>query len=82
VRGRRSRRCGFRQFQNAEDQFLVPALSILHTLNQIFLPADEMMQILGPEMQQMTIDPVDILNASVKFKINASSKMRSRNALA
>lgn len=68
--------------ENAEDQFLVPALNILHTLNQIFLPADEMLQILGPEMQQMTIDPVDILNASVKFKINASSKMRTRNALA
>jgi hypothetical protein len=68
--------------ENAEDQFLVPALNILHILNQIFLPADQMMQILGPEMQQITIDPVDILNASVKFKINASSKMRSRNALA
>jgi len=68
--------------ENAEDQFLVPALDILHTLNQIFLPADEMIEILGPEMQQLTIDPVDILNASVKFKINASSKMRTRNALA
>lgn len=68
--------------ENAEDQFLVPALNILHTLNQIFLPADEMIQILGPEMQDIVIDPVDILNASVRFKINASSKMKTRNALA
>lgn len=68
--------------ENAEDQFIVPALDILHKLNQIFLPTDEMMQVLGPEGQVIQIDPVDILNADVKFKMNASSKMRTRNAMA
>lgn len=68
--------------ENCEDQFLVPVLNILHTLNQIFLPQDTMIQILGPEMQNYTVDPVDILNASVKFKVNASSKIKVRSALA
>lgn len=68
--------------ENAEDQFLKPALEIMLKLNQIFMPMDQMIQILGPEQQFMTLDPVDILNASVKFKMNASSKMRTRQALA
>lgn len=68
--------------ENAEDQFIVPALNIIHALNQIFLPPDEMIQVLGPKAQLLTIDPVDILNASVRFRMNASSKMRIRGALA
>ena len=68
--------------ENAEDQFIVPMLNILHNLNQIFLPVEQMIEVLGPEMQNLTIDPVDILNASVRFKMNASSKLQTRNALA
>jgi hypothetical protein len=68
--------------ENAEDQFIVPALNIIHSLNQIFLPPDELIQLMGPEAQQITIDPVDVLNASVRFRMNASSKMRIKSALA
>ena len=68
--------------ENAEDQFIVPALNIIHSLNQIFLPPNEMIKVLGQEAQQITIDPVDILNASVRFRMNASSKMRIKAALA
>ena len=68
--------------ENAEDQFLVPALNILLALNQMFLPQQDLIDVLGPESQQITIDPVDILNASVRFKMNASAKMQSKNALA
>lgn len=68
--------------ENAEDQFLGPALSILHSLNQIFLPMDEMQQVLGPEGQFIQIDPVDIGNASVRFRMNASAKMKIKAALA
>lgn len=68
--------------ENAEDQFIVPALNIIHSLNQIFLPPDEMLQVLGPQAQLLTIDPVDVLNASVRFRMNASSKMRIKSALA
>jgi len=68
--------------ENAEDQFLVPALNIIHSLNQIFLPPDEMQQVLGPEAQFVQIDPVDIMNASVRFRMNASSKMKIKQALA
>jgi len=68
--------------ENAEDQFLVPALNILHALNQIFLPMDEMQQVLGPEGQFIQIDPVDVMNASVRFRMNASSKLKIKAALA
>ena len=68
--------------ENAEDQFLVPALNIIHALNQIFLPSDVMQQVLGPEGQFVQIDPVDIYNASVRFRMNASSKMKIKAALA
>jgi hypothetical protein len=68
--------------ENAEDQFITPALNIIHALNQIFLPHDEMIQVLGPEAQFIQIDPVDVLNASVRFRMNASSKMRIKSAMA
>ncbi len=67
--------------QTVEDQFLVPALSTLHALNQIFLPQDEMIRILGPESQQVVIDPVEIMNASVKFHMSASGKLRARSMM-
>jgi len=41
-----------------------------------------MVKILGPEMQQMTVDPVEIFNASVKFSITASGKMKIRQSMA
>lgn len=68
--------------ENAEDQFLRPALDVMLKLNQIFMPMDQMIQILGKEQQFMSLDPVDILNASVKFKLTASSKMKVRQAMA
>jgi hypothetical protein len=42
---------------------------------------DQMIRVLGPEAQFITIDPVEIANASVKFKMNASSKLKTRQAL-
>lgn len=68
--------------ENAEDQFIVPALNIIHALNQIFLPPDEMLQVLGPEAQLIQLDPVDVLNAGCRFRMNASSKMRIKDAMA
>lgn len=68
--------------ENAEDQFIVPMLNTIHALNQVFLPIDQMIQVLGPESQLITIDPVDILNASVRFRMNASGKMKIKAALA
>lgn len=67
--------------ENAEDQFIVPALNIIHQLNKIYLPMDQIIQVLGPDAQFIDIDPVDILNADVRFKMNASSKMRVRQML-
>jgi hypothetical protein len=68
--------------ENAEDQFLVPALNIIHALNQIFLPVDEMQQVLGSEGQFIQVDPVEVMNTSVRFRMNASSKLKVKAALA
>jgi hypothetical protein len=68
--------------ENAEDQFITPLLGILLSLNQLFLPMDEMIQVLGKEAQFVSIDPLDVINAEVKFKMNASSKMRARSSMA
>jgi len=65
-----------------EDQVIVPMLSAMHAMNQIFLDPNTMVKILGPEMQQMTVDPVEIFNASVKFSITASGKMKIRQSMA
>lgn len=70
------------QVENDEDWFMVPMLSALHAMNQKFLDPDEMIKILGPEAQDITIDPIQVLNASVKFKITASGKMKMKSALA
>lgn len=67
--------------QTIEDQFMVPALNLVHALNQVFLPEDEMVRVLGPQAQLVQIDPVQIFNASVRFKLNASSKLRTRQML-
>ena len=40
-----------------------------------------MVRVLGPQSQLITIDPVEIANASVKFRMNASSKLKTRQAL-
>jgi hypothetical protein len=68
--------------ENAEDQFIVPALNIIHALNQVFLPLDEMQQVLGPEGSMIQVDPVDVMNAGVRFRMNASSKLKIKAALA
>lgn len=69
------------QVENFEDQLLVPLLNVMHSMNQKFLSPEEIIQIIGPEGQLLQIDPVDILNASVKFTITASGRMRQRAAL-
>lgn len=62
--------------ENMEDNSVEPVLSHMHRLNTIFLDPDEIIPIVGQE-----IDPVEILNADVQFTMRASSKMQSRTAL-
>lgn len=66
---------------NAEDQFMLPLLNIFWDLNKKNLDPQTAIKILGPEAQQLVIDPVDILNADVRFQMKTASKMKSRSAL-
>jgi hypothetical protein len=65
------------QVENFEDQFMVPVLSSFWMMDQMFLDPNRAIQI-SPNVQ---IDPVDTLNASVKFKMRAASRMRMRHSL-
>ena len=69
------------QVGNLEDQVLEPFLYILLKLNKIYLDPTQLVNILGPDAQQIQLDPLDILNADVRFKVLASQKMRTKQAL-
>lgn len=70
------------QVENTEEQLLVPLLNALHSMNQVFLDPNQMVNVLGPDAQFIQFDPVLILNASVKFNMTASGRMRQRQSLA
>ena len=67
--------------ENWEDRFLTPLCNIMLALDQRFLLPEQAISILGPDGQQLDIDPMEVLNASVKFEFRASEKMKSRSAL-
>jgi hypothetical protein len=62
--------------ENIEDSFVEPILSAWHTLNTLYLDPNEIIHLVGKD-----IDPLEILNADVLFTMRASSKMQSRMAL-
>jgi hypothetical protein len=66
--------------ENIEAQVLVPLYHAFLYMNQQFLPTDKLVQI-TMNGQPIQFDPVHILNASVKFRITASTKMRSQMVL-
>lgn len=66
--------------ENIEDRVLVPLYSSLLSLDQKFLDPQKMITIMG-ETEPVEIDPVDIFNASVKFRFKASTKMRAKFAI-
>lgn len=65
------------QVENVEDQFLGALLNAFHGMNRKFLDPMQAMEI-SPGVQ---LDPLHVMNASVKFKLKAGSRMRMRNAL-
>lgn len=64
-----------------EDEVLAPMLDVILALDQKFLTPDQLQPILGPMMQQLQLDPTDVLNASVRFIMLGSQKMKTRQAL-
>jgi hypothetical protein len=68
--------------ENGEDQFISPLLQMLLALNQKYQdPNQPSIPVSLPNGVQATLDPLDILNANVKFKLKASDKMRIRRML-
>ena len=67
--------------ENWEDRFMIPLCNVLLALDQRFLLPEQFIEVLGPDGQGLQIDPIKVKNASVKFRMRASDKMRSKGAL-
>lgn len=67
--------------ENSEDCVIEQLLGDWLTLNQKFLDPNEVINILGPDGKNLTMDPLTVINAQVKFSMRASAKMASRQAL-
>lgn len=66
---------------NFEDQVMLPILTICLALTKNFLSPDEMVRIIGPAGQALQLDPVDILNADVRFEMKTAQRMKARASL-
>lgn len=64
-----------------EDIFAEPLLRGILDLEKRFLDPEVPIEILGPDGQNFIHDPLDLINADIKFSIRASSRMRSRTQL-
>jgi hypothetical protein len=51
---------------------------MVHDFNRKFVDPDKVLAVLGPEAQQINIDPLDVLNANVRFQMKASAKIQAR----
>lgn len=69
------------QVENFEDQFLEPLLYTFLALDKKYLDPQQVIQIIGPDSQLIELDPLTVLNASVRFEVRASAKMKMRNAM-
>lgn len=69
------------QVENFEDQFLEPLLYIIFSLNKKYLNPQQLVQVLGPDSQLIQLDPLAIMNASVRFEVRASAKMKMRGTM-
>jgi hypothetical protein len=66
---------------NLDSTLIEPLLNMVFRMNQQFLSPDQILMILGPEGQAIKIDPLNIINSSVKFVVRSGQKMKSRAAL-
>lgn len=67
--------------ENTEDQFIEPMLYVLLALNKRYINPLQLQQILGPQGQLIQLDPLDVLNADVRFEMQAGTKMKAKNNL-
>jgi hypothetical protein len=67
--------------ENIEGQVLAPLYSAFLGMNQAFMDPNQALQVMSQEGESLTIDPVDVFNASVRFRIKSSTKMRAKFVL-
>jgi hypothetical protein len=66
---------------NLDSTLIEPLLNMVLRMNQQFLSPIQTFMILGPEGKAIEIDPMRIMNASIKFVVRSGQKMKSRAAL-
>ncbi len=69
------------QVENFEDQFFEPLLYIFLTLNKKYLDPQQLVKLMGDDGKLIELDPLTVLNSSVRFEVRASAKMRMRSSL-
>lgn len=69
------------QVENFEDQFFEPLLYIFLALDKKYLDPQQVIQLVGDDSQLIELDPLTVLNASVRFEVRASAKMRMRSSM-
>lgn len=67
--------------ENSESSLFEPLCAIIHQYNCLFLPRNQMQEILGVDGSQKTIDPVQVLNANPRFTMRAAQRMRQRSQI-
>ena len=69
------------QVENFEDQFFEPLLYIFLALDKKYLDPQQVIQLIGDEGQLIELDPLTVLNSSVRFEVRGSAKMRMRSTM-
>lgn len=67
--------------ENQESSLIEPLCVLMHRMNIKFLPRQEMIDILGVDGKQQSIDPVDVINALPRFTMRAAARMRQRQQI-
>lgn len=68
--------------ENIEDDFIRPVLEAFHAMNQQFLDPNQAVKILGKEGEEIQLDPMDVMNARVRFAMHGASRLSAKQALA
>jgi hypothetical protein len=67
--------------ENFEAQFVEPVLYDWHFLNTRNLDPQQVEEVMGEDAKLIEIDPLQVMNADVKFSMRASRRMKSKSSL-
>lgn len=67
--------------ENSESQFIEPLLNFTAGMNHDYLDPNQMLEFRGPRGEIQEADPLEVMNATVKFKMRAGSRARAQQKL-